>query len=269
MTDRGIIFNINKYAVNDGPGIRTTVFLKGCPLNCQWCHNPESRYSAVEQSNSENLKKILNLPLSDTKNTIGLVVTADEVMKEVLKDSLFYEESGGGVTFSGGEPMMQPEFLYTLLCRCKEKGIHTAIDTSGYASTESFKRISEVTDSFLFDLKIIDNKLHIKYTGVPNRLIHENLTTLDDLGKELRIRIPLIPGITDTEENLDDLIRFIKLLKNATNIDLLPFNELIDGKYRRLEKKLELQNLKTQSDDILNQILEKFKVTEKEISLRG
>jgi pyruvate formate lyase activating enzyme len=269
MTDRGIIFNINKYAVNDGPGIRTTVFLKGCPLNCQWCHNPESRYSAVEQSNSENLKKILNLPLSDTKNTIGLVVTADEVMKEVLKDSLFYEESGGGVTFSGGEPMMQPEFLYTLLCRCKEKGIHTAIDTSGYASTESFKRISEVTDSFLFDLKIIDNKLHIKYTGVPNRLIHENLTTLDDLGKELRIRIPLIPGITDTEENLDDVIRFIKLLKNATNIDLLPFNELIDGKYRRLEKKLELQNLKTQSDDILNQILEKFKVTEKEISLRG
>jgi pyruvate formate lyase activating enzyme len=269
MTDRGIIFNINKYAVNDGPGIRTTVFLKGCPLNCQWCHNPESRYSAVEQSNSENLKKILNLPLSDTKNTIGLVVTADEVMKEVLKDSLFYEESGGGVTFSGGEPMMQPEFLYTLLCRCKEKGIHTAIDTSGYASTESFKRIAEVTDSFLFDLKIIDNKLHIKYTGVPNRLIHENLTTLDDLGKELRIRIPLIPGITDTEENLDDVIRFIKLLKNATNIDLLPFNELIDGKYRRLEKKLELQNLKTQSDDILNQILEKFKVTEKEISLRG
>jgi pyruvate formate lyase activating enzyme len=211
----------------------------------------------------------LNLPLSDTKNTIGLVVTADEVMKEVLKDSLFYEESGGGVTFSGGEPMMQPEFLYTLLCRCKEKGIHTAIDTSGYASTESFKRIAEVTDSFLFDLKIIDNKLHIKYTGVPNRLIHENLTTLDDLGKELRIRIPLIPGITDTEENLDDVIRFIKLLKNATNIDLLPFNELIDGKYRRLEKKLELQNLKTQSDDILNQILEKFKVTEKEISLRG
>jgi pyruvate formate lyase activating enzyme len=269
MTDRGIIFNINKYAVNDGPGIRTTVFLKGCPLNCQWCHNPESRYSAVEQSNSENLKKILNLPLSDTKNTIGLVVTADEVMKEVLKDSLFYEESGGGVTFSGGEPMMQPEFLYTLLCRCKEKGIHTAIDTSGYASTESFKRIAEVTDSFLFDLKIIDNILHIKYTGVPNRLIHENLTTLDDLGKELRIRIPLIPGITDTEENLDDVIRFIKLLKNATNIDLLPFNELIDGKYRRLEKKLELQNLKTQSDDILNQILEKFKVTEKEISLRG
>ena len=269
MKDRGIIFNINKYAVNDGPGIRTTVFLKGCPLNCLWCHNPESRDSAIEKSSSDNLKKILNLPLSDTKNIIGLVVTVDEVMQEILKDSVFYEESGGGVTFSGGEPMMQPEFLHTLLSKCKDKGFHTAVDTSGYASTESFKKIAEVTDSFLFDLKIIDNKLHIKYTGVPNRLIHKNLFTLDELEKDLRIRIPLIPGITDTEKNLEDIIEFISPLNNVANIDLLPFNELIDGKYRRLEKNLELENLKTQPNDFLDQVLQKFKETGKEISLRG
>ena len=269
MTEKGIIFNINKYAVNDGPGIRTTVFLKGCPLSCRWCHNPESRDSSLEKSTAGNLKKILNHPLSDTKNTIGLVVTVDEVMREILKDYIFYEESGGGVTFSGGEPIMQPDFLYTLISRCKEKGIHTAIDTSGYASTESFKKMAELTDSFLFDLKIIDNKEHIKYTGVPNRLIHSNLVTLDDLGKELRIRIPLIPGITDTEKNLNDIIEFISPLKNVASIDLLPFNELMDGKYRRLEKDLELQNLKTQSEDILNQISQKFEETGKEIILRG
>jgi pyruvate formate lyase activating enzyme len=269
MVSKGIIFNINKYAVNDGPGIRTTIFLKGCPLNCLWCHNPESRDSSLEKSTAGNLKKILNLPLSDTKNIIGLVVTADDIMREILKDYIFYEESGGGVTFSGGEPMMQPEFLYTILSTCKKKGIHTAVDTSGYASTESFKKMAEVTDSFLFDLKIIDNKEHIKYTGVPNRLIHTNLVALDELGKELRIRIPLIPGITDTERNLNDIIEFIGPFNNVTNIDLLPFNELIDGKYRRLDKNLELQNLKTQSEDILNQISQKFKETGKEISLRG
>ena len=121
MADRGIIFNINKYAVNDGPGIRTTIFLKGCPLNCQWCHNPESRDSSIEIPAKENLKKLLNLPLSETKNAIGRTVTSEELIKEIQKDIVFYEESGGGVTFSGGEPMMQPEFLMNMLKNVRKK----------------------------------------------------------------------------------------------------------------------------------------------------
>ena len=269
MSDRGIIFNINKYAVNDGPGIRTTVFLKGCPLNCQWCHNPESRDSAIEKASSENLKKILNIPLSETKNSIGRIVTSDDIMKEILKDRVFYEESGGGVTFSGGEPMMQPEFLLNLLRECREKGIHTAIDTSGYASTASYKKISAFTDLFLYDLKLIDNKDHIKFTGVPNRLIHKNLLLLNKLGKKIRIRIPLIPGITDTEKNLTGIIDLISSLRNISNIDILPFNELIDGKYKRLEKKLDLQKLKMQTDEELKLVTRKFEGLNCEISIRG
>lgn len=269
MSERGIIFNVNKYAINDGPGIRTTVFFKGCPLSCQWCHNPESRDSSIEKSQSVNLKKILNLPLSKTKNNVGLVVSVDEIMGEILKDVLFYEESGGGVTFSGGEPMMQPEFLLNLLKKCRDKGIQTAVDTSGYASTGSFKIISKFTDLFLFDIKIADNKEHIKFTGVPNGLIHKNLLELNKLGARVRIRIPLIPGITDTEKNLTGIIKLISSVKNITNIDILPFNELIDGKYKRLEKKLDLKKLKTQSEEHLRTISGFFDGLGYEISIRG
>ena len=269
MADRGIIFNINKYAVNDGPGIRTTIFLKGCPLNCQWCHNPESRDSSIEIPAKENLKKLLNLPLSETKNAIGRIVTSEDLIKEILKDIVFYEESGGGVTFSGGEPMMQPEFLMKMLIKCREKGIHTAIDTSGYATTNSYKKIAEYTDLFLFDLKLADNKEHIKYTGVPNRLIHKNLLELNTLGKQIRIRIPLIPGITDTDKNLSEIITLIRPLKNISNIDVLPFNELIDGKYSRLEKSLSLKELKMQSEEELKEISGKFDGLGYEVSIRG
>ncbi len=269
MANKGIIFNINKYAVNDGPGIRTTIFLKGCPLNCQWCHNPESRDSSIEIPATENLKKLLNLPLSETKNAIGRLVTTDELIKEILKDIVFYEESGGGVTFSGGEPMMQPEFLLNMLKRCRGKGIHTAIDTSGYATTDSLKKIAEHTDLFLFDLKLADNKEHIKFTGVPNRLIHKNLLELNNLGKQIRIRIPLIPGITDTEKNLSGISNLIRPLKNITNIDILPFNELIDGKYARLEKDLDLKKLKMQTEEELKIISGKFDGLGYEVSIRG
>ncbi|HKI77930.1 MAG TPA: glycyl-radical enzyme activating protein [Ignavibacteriaceae bacterium] len=269
MTDRGVIFDINKYAVNDGPGIRTTIFLKGCPLDCGWCHNPESRNSSIEKSPEDRHKKLLNLPFSETRNTIGMIVSVKDVMKEIKKDTIFYEESGGGVTFSGGEPLMQPDFLLTLLRKCKELGIHTAVDTSGYASTESFKKIQEVTDLFLFDLKVIDNRDHIKFTGVPNGLIHKNLMFLSDYGKEIRIRIPLIPGVSDTEKNLNDTINFILSIKNISGIDLLPFNELIDGKYKRLEKTLEFRNLKTQTEDELSSIHKIFEECNCEVNIRG
>lgn len=269
MSSRGIIFNINKYAVNDGPGIRTSVFLKGCPLNCSWCHNPESRDSAIEKSASENLKKILNLPLSETKNVIGRVVGVEELMTEILKDLVFYEESGGGATFSGGEPMMQPEFLLKMLKSCRKNGIHTAVDTSGYASTDSFKTIAEFTDLFLFDLKLANNKEHIKYTGVPNALIHKNLSALNEIGKSIRIRIPLIPGITDTPENISGIMKLIEKLNNIEGVDILPFNELIDGKYTRLEKNLELRELKTQTEEELNSISREFEANGYAVTTRG
>lgn len=269
MSRKGLIFNINKYAVNDGPGIRTSVFLKGCPLNCRWCHNPESRDSTIEKPASENLKKILNLPLSETKNVIGRIVSVEELTSEILKDRVFYEESGGGATFSGGEPMMQPEFLLNMLKSCRKNGIHTAVDTSGYASTDSFQTIAEFADLFLFDLKLADNKEHIKYTGVPNALILKNLSVLNDLGKEIRIRIPLIPGITDTPGNISGIMKIIEKLNNIEGVDILPFNELINGKYTRLEKELELRELKTQSEEELNAISGEFEARGYAVTTRG
>ncbi len=149
MSTTGIIFNIQQFSVNDGPGIRTTVFFKGCPLGCWWCHNPESKSFDIEKINGK---------------TLGQEYTVDELFKEIEKDRIFYEESNGGVTFSGGEPFSQPKFLKEILVRCKKNGISTAIDTSGYIDTNILKQFVKITDLFLYDLKLIDPVLHLKYT---------------------------------------------------------------------------------------------------------
>ena len=170
MQTTGIIYDLKKYAIHDGPGIRTTVFLKGCPLDCWWCHNPESRKNEPQSSGKKNLHKNLALLNSD-KNLIGIKVTTNEVMHEIRKDVLFYDESGGGVTFSGGEPLQQTDFLKMLLAECKAEHIHTVVDTSGYVEYKYFEEIRSLTDLFLYDLKFIDDALHLKYTGVSNRLM--------------------------------------------------------------------------------------------------
>jgi pyruvate formate lyase activating enzyme len=229
----GVIYDLKKFAVHDGPGIRTTVFLKGCPLTCWWCHNPESQ--KLEPEPRRNLQHKSNLKIfRRNQNFIGAQVTVSEVLEEFKKDQIFFEESGGGVTFSGGEPLMQPEFLTELLRACKNRDFHTAVDTSGHAPYSNFEKINDSVDLFLYDLKLIDDKQHQKYTGVSNRLILENLKKLVSAGKKIHIRVPLIPGIIDTEENLQQIITFLLTLDAGLPVNLLPYNQIGESKYERL-----------------------------------
>jgi pyruvate formate lyase activating enzyme len=230
------LFDIKRYAIHDGPGIRVTVFLRGCPLQCWWCHNPEGIRSITDDSNadSESLNKQNSKALYGSKN-ISCKMSVDQVVREIEKDVLFFDESGGGVTFSGGEPLVQSEFLDAVLRECKRREIHTAIDTTGYASSEILEQVMHHVDLFLYDLKLMDNDLHLKYTGVSNRCILENLKMLVDQGKNIAIRFPLIPGITDSDDNLSAMVDYLSCLRRISNIHILPFHNTAQHKYKRLD----------------------------------
>ena len=258
MNITGIIFDLKRFAVHDGPGIRTTVFFKGCPLNCWWCHNPESRKLKPERIAAGSHRHCANLAIPDDPAMVGKTVSADEIIAEIEKDLAFYDESGGGVTFSGGEPLLQPDFLTDLLRRCREREIHSAVDTSGHAPWAHFEQIYPYTDLFLFDLKLIDDGLHRRYTNVGNRLIHDNLRRLHELGAAIFIRIPLIPGISDTEENLAGIRTFLDGLPNILQVNLLPYNPIGESKYQRFHKKNRLGRLSTQPPSRLEAIRDHF-----------
>ncbi len=265
--NKALIFDIRRFSVHDGPGIRTTVFFKGCPLSCWWCHNPESRDVHAEKS-------IKHLSLGGRKfeqeETTGKWMSVDEVMHEVKQDRVFYDESGGGVTFSGGEPMLQETILLELLRACRQQGIHTTLDTSGYTSRQFMELISGWVDLFLYDLKIVNEEMHMRYTGVSNQSILENLTFLVHSEKNVILRFPVIPGITDTTENIRDIKQFItnnlkiKYLKKIINtsayqhiitsahqhvstsarqLSLLPYHSMAREKYRRFCKSNFLEGL--------------------------
>ena len=227
----GLIFDIKRFAVHDGPGIRTTVFMKGCPLACQWCHNPESISSAICTVPKTT---ILDGKTYIEDETVGRELSVDDLMHEILKDRVFMAESGGGVTFSGGEPLMQPTYLKEMLVACKEKGLHTVVDTSGYASLDVLKQIARHTDLFLYDLKVMDDELHRQLTGVSNQLILSNLSYLVQEGYSVRVRIPIIPGVSDRLENINDTIAFLsKFGKSLQGVDLLPYHRTAHHKYDR------------------------------------
>ena len=261
MSDSGYIFDIKKFAIHDGPGIRTTIFLKGCSMDCWWCHNPESR----------NLKPepILKTNNIDEQEIIGREISVEEVLHEIDKDMIFYEESGGGVTISGGEALMQHDFLYFILKKCKEKNIHTALDTSGYAPEEIIRKITGVVDLFLFDLKLIDEETHEKHTGVSNRLILNNLKFLDDQEENIIIRIPIIPGFTDTESNLLQISEFIRNLNNVQSVNLLPYNKMGVEKYKRLKKLYKLTEVSVPSEERMNELKIYFKNKGIKVSIGG
>ena len=221
--DTGIVFRIKKYAIHDGPGIRTTVFLKGCPLRCAWCHNPEGIGSVVSPPTA-----VGDVRLAGRRMTVAQVVAA------VAKDTLFYDQSGGGVTLSGGEPMAQPEFTATLLRACRRQGIHTILDTSGYAAPEVLQAVLKWVDEILFDLKLMDDTRHRRYTGVSNRRILSNLDELAAEGPPVQIRFPLVPGVTDTEDNLKAVVGYLAARPRLTRIALLPYHHTAAAKYRRL-----------------------------------
>ncbi len=252
---KGLIFDIMRYAIHDGPGIRTTVFMKGCPMRCWWCHNPESQSREPEWIKKD---RILDGRTYETEEVSGKWMEEEEVMAEIRKDMVFYDESGGGVTFSGGEPLMQPLFLEHMLSRCGEQNISTALDTCGLASAAVIKKMIGKTDLFLFDLKLMDEKEHMTYTGVPNAGILRNLTLLAAAGAAVRIRIPLIPGITDTNDNLGRMRDFLAGLPGIRTIDLLPYHDIAGNKYRRLNLAYKLRDIHPMTGDRLEEIRKEF-----------
>lgn len=265
----GIIFNIQRFALHDGPGIRTTVFFKGCPLRCWWCHNPESHKILPEKFNGCNQRRGFDQTFSVNKDEVGKEISIEELITEVMKDRVFYEESNGGVTFSGGEPLMQPEFLAEALKECKNSGVHTAVDTSGYSEIENLKSAATDTDLFLFDLKLMNDDLHQNYTGVSNQLILKNLLELDQLNKKIIIRIPIIPEITDAEENLLAIRGFISYLKNVVEVNLLPYHRTGEGKYAKYGKDNKMNETKSPDSDQLENIKQLFSKLKRKVKVGG
>jgi pyruvate formate lyase activating enzyme len=289
---KGTIFDISRYAIHDGPGIRATVFFKGCPLRCQWCHNPEGQESkpeiivkaekcpadceqclsicpkaaiskngrsiTVDREKCDSCGKCKDVCVYEALDIIGREVTVQDVLKEVEKDRIFFDESGGGVTISGGEPLMQPDFLEALLKGFKKRGIRTTVDTSGFASFEILDRISDHVDLFLYDLKLMDPKKHKEYSGVSNEIILENLKRLSEKGKKVIVRIPVIPGVNDDGENMKRIADYLLSLKNIKQINLLPFHRGGIQKYKRLGKKNLTEFLQPPSNDKMKEIKKIF-----------
>ena len=287
----GTVFDIRKYSIHDGPGIRTTVFFKGCPLSCWWCHNPEGQaikpeimfrqprciqcdtcltvcpvgaISRDEGITSVDLEKCdlcgdcLTNCYSQGLELAGRSMTVGEVLADIERDIIFYDQSGGGATFSGGEPLLQHDFLKALLEACQAKGIHTALDTSGYSSWEALDDIRESVGVFLFDLKIMDDAQHRYYTGVPNRLILKNLKHLSELGQRIIVRVPIIPGINDNPDNLYQTGVFLSGLTSLERVDLLPYHKIGLGKYASLQKKYFLPETQPPSEDQMAELANTF-----------
>ena len=247
------IFDIIRSSFVDGPGIRTTVFFKGCPLRCVWCHNPESLSTKTEmlfyinrctkcgkckekcpnRLDECNLcgKCVLYCP-NDAREICGREYTVDEVVRELIKDKAIYENSGGGVTLSGGECLMQADFCRELLMRMKSEGIHTAVDTCGFVLRSAIDKVMPYTDVFLYDMKAYDEDVHIRCTGQSNKIILENLEYLDRSGKNIEIRIPYVPGYNDGQ--MEKIAEYLKHLKNISKVRVLPYHNYASSKYKAL-----------------------------------
>jgi len=222
----GIVFDIQRGAMQDGPGIRTTVFLKGCPLRCQWCHNPES-WSAQPQCVQAPCPK-------DPPTLFGREISVEDVLREVRKDKAYYESSGGGLSISGGEPTMQPEFCLNLLKAARSEGIHTALDTCGYIPKEVLLKVIPYVDLFLWDYKATGAPLHQSLTGVLPDLILENFETLYQKGASILLRCPLIPGVNDSPDHFKAIASYALDYPHLAGIEILPYHTIGLSKYDRL-----------------------------------
>ena len=250
------VFNIMRFATHDGPGIRTTVFFKGCPLSCWWCHNPEGQSfrtqvlyfeercrhcgdclaacpEGVVEFGCRRCGVCADACQAEARQVAGKRTTLAEVLREIEKDAIFYDESGGGVTLSGGEPVAQSRFAEALLRACRDRGIHTVLETCGFAHPETFMRVALAADQVLFDLKLMDPVRHKQYTGVSNRRILHNLEQLAARRSALRVRIPVVPGINDSDEDAGQFREYLKRLA-IRDIELLPYHRIGSEKYRRL-----------------------------------
>ena len=278
----GTIFDIKRFAIHDGPGIRTTVFLKGCPLHCLWCHNPEgiSRQPQLvftpqkcigcghclevcpqrvhQLINGQHLIQWERCLACGTcaegcyagaLELAGREVTVSEIMDEVLRDRPFYETSDGGMTLSGGEPLAQYSFTIALLQAAKSEGVHTALDTSGFALWGRLEGLLSYTDLILYDLKHMDRERHIALTGVPNERILENLRRLDDAGQAIWVRIPLIPGQNDEDFNCHALGQFLSGLRNVERVEILRYHRFAESKYERIGRDYPLRGLEPPTEE--------------------
>jgi pyruvate formate lyase activating enzyme len=284
---KGLVFDIQKFSVNDGPGIRTTVFLKGCPLRCLWCHNPES--IKAERELSYNAEKCLHCgacvskcprrchsivprhvlnraaciacgictgPQCPALEIIGREMEAEGVIAEVMKDKVFYEQSGGGMTPSGGEPLLQAEFSLELLRLAKAGGLHTCVETSGCAAPERITALIPRTDIFLFDYKESDPRLHKEYTGVGNDIIFENLKLIDSLGASVILRCPLSPGKNDRDDHFKGIAETAESLNNILEIHIEPYHPLGESKCERIGRDYPLKGLGFPDNDTVSRWIE-------------
>ncbi len=289
----GLVSNLQKYSIQDGPGIRTTVFLKGCPLKCWWCHNPEGRSPKVEvvavetrcircgecikacphhqapEEECEVCGACVEVCPTGARQTVGKRMSVDQVLDEILKDGIFYDDSRGGVTFSGGEPLMQLGFLRTALELCRAKGIHTAIDTCGYASAAALMEVAPLASLFLYDLKLMDEASHLKYTGVSNDLILENLQFLGRVHDNIWIRVPIIPGVNDREDQLDELARFAASIPSVRQVNLLPYHATGVPKFRRLGQAYRLGETRPPSAEFMETAVKIFRAYGLETKVGG
>ncbi|MCW3807615.1 glycyl-radical enzyme activating protein [Plebeiibacterium marinum] len=253
---KGTIFDIKRFALNDGPGIRTTVFLKGCPLKCAWCHNPESISSVIEEFIQV---RELDGQRFESTQAIGEFVTSESLIEEIAKDKEFFRQSGGGVTFSGGEPMLQLDFLSDIITKCKAKKMHVVIDTAGLCKQSHIEKVMNQVDLFLYDLKIIDEEKHKTYTGVSNDVILKNLEFLLQNNANVIIRIPVIPGINDQEQDIVKLEQYLSdKLEYIKEIHLLPFHNSAESKYRRFNTGYSFKGVKSQDPRDLVNLKERF-----------
>jgi len=297
----GTIFDIKKFAIHDGPGLRTTVFFKGCPLGCWLCHNPESQAFEpelllrdgrcdrcgdcvdvcepaalaldgtvrIDRSRCDLCGACVDACLAGALEIAGREVTVDEVLAEIEKDTVYYDESGGGVTVSGGEPLSQADFLYDLLESCRARGIRTALDTCGHAPRAVFRKVAEHVDVFLYDLKLIDDVRHREFTGSSNDLIHENLRWLSEQGREVLIRFPLLPGINDDDDNIRRLGEFLMALPRRFPVDILPYHKMGVDKYARLDRVQRMPDLQPPDAETIGEVVRKLKERGLHVTVRG
>jgi len=234
----GRIFNIQKFSVHDGPGIRTIIFLKGCPLRCRWCCNPEGqKYEIQEMKMDDGTVKIM-----------GKDVTAGEIVDEIMKDYHYYRRSGGGVTLSGGEMLMQPDFAEAILRGCKDIGLSTAVETTGFASFDVISRLLPHIDYVLMDIKHMNSEKHKAFTSQPNELILQNAVKISKSAKNLIIRVPVVPTFNDTPEEIKEIASFASRLNGVNEIHLLPYHRMGSDKYRWLDREYTLTEIVTPED---------------------
>lgn len=253
----GLIFNIRRYSINDGPGIRVAFFLKGCPLSCWWCHNPEG-ISPLQES--VVLTRRLGEREFRSEEPAGKYYSAEDLISIAEKDRVFIQESGGGVTFTGGEPLLQPEFLLESLKSFRIAGFHTAVDTSGYAPAECIMEILPFTDLFLFDIKHPRENDHLRFTGVTNTGITDNLAMILRNRKDVWIRIPVIPGINDDMAVLEEMREMILRLRceNLRRISLLPFHRIGRSKYKTFGLEYKMDDTAVPSPERMRELAEFF-----------